>query len=183
VSWPWPGPGTASAAGTAPRAAVGNDWALVATIRAEISRLVRRSVARPSELAFYLCHAPWRAARRPDEGRGNPLVRGRVLPCRKERGGLDHYQVRLYKAWYRYLTLAMLALAWLAVTRAQLAEPSGPSTGSELLTSADEIRRMFTALCGPPPDHQHARHWSRGRHQHQERARDCRYQRQRLQDH
>jgi SRSO17 transposase len=37
--------------------------------------------------------------------------------------GLDHYQVRLYKAWYRYVTLAMLALAWLAATRAELAAP------------------------------------------------------------
>jgi SRSO17 transposase len=36
----------------------------------------------------------------------------------KNETGLDHYQVRLYKAWYRYVTLAMLALAWLAVTRA-----------------------------------------------------------------
>jgi SRSO17 transposase len=34
------------------------DWALFATTRPEISLLVRRSVARPSELAFYLCHTP-----------------------------------------------------------------------------------------------------------------------------
>ena len=38
----------------------------------------------------------------------------------------DGPEVRLYKAWYRYLTLAMLALAWLAVTRATLAEPEEP---------------------------------------------------------
>ena len=42
----------------------------------------------------------------------------------KNEAGLDHYQVRLYKAWYRYVTLAMLALAWLAVTRAALADPT-----------------------------------------------------------
>ena len=34
------------------------DWALVATSRPEISLLIRRSTARPSELAFYLCHTP-----------------------------------------------------------------------------------------------------------------------------
>ena len=34
------------------------DWALFATTRPEISLLVRRSVSRPSELAFYLCHTP-----------------------------------------------------------------------------------------------------------------------------
>ncbi len=35
----------------------------------------------------------------------------------KNVAALDHYQVRLYPAWYRYVTLAMLALA---VTRASL---------------------------------------------------------------
>jgi SRSO17 transposase len=34
--------------------------------------------------------------------------------------GLDHYQVRQYLAWYRHITLAMVALAFLAVTRARL---------------------------------------------------------------
>jgi hypothetical protein len=43
---------------------------------------------------------------------------GECFQAGKNEAGLDHYQVRLYKAWYRYITLAMLALAWLAVTRA-----------------------------------------------------------------
>jgi SRSO17 transposase len=34
------------------------DWALVASVRPEISLLIRRNVSRPSELAFYLCHTP-----------------------------------------------------------------------------------------------------------------------------
>jgi SRSO17 transposase len=29
---------------------------------------------------------------------------------------LDHYQVRRYDAWYRHITLSMLAAAFLAVT-------------------------------------------------------------------
>ncbi|KOG49562.1 endonuclease DDE, partial [Streptomyces virginiae] len=32
--------------------------------------------------------------------------------------GLDHYQVRLYHAWYRHITLAMAALAALTAVRA-----------------------------------------------------------------
>jgi hypothetical protein len=72
----------------------------------------------------------------------------------------------------------MLALAWLAVTRASLADGN-----DNLVTLANEIRRMFTALCGPAHDGQHARRWSRQRHCHQERARHCHYQRQRQQDH
>jgi hypothetical protein len=78
----------------------------------------------------------------------------------------------------------MLALAWLAVIRADLAEPAEPGrAGSQLVTSANEIRRMFAMLCGPPPQPQHARRWSRWRHRHQERSRHCHYQRQHQQDH
>jgi SRSO17 transposase len=38
--------------------------------------------------------------------------------------GLDHYQIRQYGAWYRHVTLAMTALAFLAVSRAQLTDPT-----------------------------------------------------------
>jgi SRSO17 transposase len=38
--------------------------------------------------------------------------------------GLDHYQVRQYGAWYRHITLAMAAHAFLVVTRAQLTDPT-----------------------------------------------------------
>jgi len=34
--------------------------------------------------------------------------------------GLDHYEVRHYLSWYRHITLAMLALAYLAVVRSRL---------------------------------------------------------------
>jgi SRSO17 transposase len=34
----------------------------------------------------------------------------------KNETGLDHYQVRTYHAWYRHITLSMLAAAFLAVT-------------------------------------------------------------------
>lgn len=34
----------------------------------------------------------------------------------KGEAGLDHYQVRRYRVWYRHATLAMLAHAFLAVT-------------------------------------------------------------------
>jgi SRSO17 transposase len=38
--------------------------------------------------------------------------------------GLDHYQVRQYLAWHGHVTLAMTALAFLAVTRAQVTDPT-----------------------------------------------------------
>jgi SRSO17 transposase len=36
----------------------------------------------------------------------------------KNEAGLDHYQVRTWRAWYAHITLAMLAAGWLTVTRA-----------------------------------------------------------------
>jgi SRSO17 transposase len=87
--------------------------------------LARRSVSDPNELAYYVCFAP------ADTSLAT-LVR--VAGCRwrveeafelaKGEVGLDHYQVRQYGAWYRHVTLAMVALAFLAVTRAQLTDPT-----------------------------------------------------------
>lgn len=44
--------------------------------------------------------------------------------------GLDHYQVRLYRAWYRHITLAMAALAYLTAIRATEATKGALSTTS-----------------------------------------------------
>ena len=47
----------------------------------------------------------------------------------KNETGLDHYQVRRYRAWYRHITLSMLAHALLAVTaRARRPEPGPPGS-------------------------------------------------------
>ena len=48
----------------------------------------------------------------------------------KNETGLDHYQVRKYTAWYRHVTLSMLAHAFLAVTaHAARPEPPRPPAG------------------------------------------------------
>ena len=44
----------------------------------------------------------------------------------QDKAGLDHYQVRRYRAWYRHVTLSMLAHAFLAVT-AHAARPRRPT--------------------------------------------------------
>ena len=41
-----------------------------------------------------------------------------MLQTAKNEVGLDQYQVRRYDAWYRHITLALLAHAYLAVTAA-----------------------------------------------------------------
>jgi SRSO17 transposase len=39
----------------------------------------------------------------------------------KDQVGLDHYQVRRYDAWYRHVTLVLVAEAFLTAVRAQAA--------------------------------------------------------------
>jgi SRSO17 transposase len=108
------------------------DWALIETAAADRWLLARRSL-RPGEkgdleLAYFLCYAP-RPVTLPE------LVavagaRWAVEDCfaeAKNETGLDHYQVRGYRAWYRHVTLSMLAHAFLAVTaRARRAGPGRP---------------------------------------------------------
>jgi SRSO17 transposase len=44
--------------------------------------------------------------------------------------GLDHYEVRKWPGWYRHITLALLAHAFLVVTRAQTtSDQTGPARG------------------------------------------------------
>jgi SRSO17 transposase len=81
--------------------------------------LARRSIKDPAEIAYYICFGPRRAT----------LIdlawiagsRWHVEECfqqAKGEAGLDHYQVRTWRAWYAHITLSMLALAWLAAARA-----------------------------------------------------------------
>jgi SRSO17 transposase len=85
--------------------------------------LARRSLTRNSkgehELAYYLCCAP--TATTDDELIRVAGARWAVEECfqtAKTEIGLDHYQVRRYDAWYRHITLALLAHAYLSVTAA-----------------------------------------------------------------
>ena len=104
------------------------DWTriqLAAPATAGMARwlLVRRRRA-DGELAFYACYGP---AATPLVG----LVRVAGTRWAVEEGfeqakgevGLDHYEVRKWPGWYRHITLALLAHAFLAVTRAQATSP------------------------------------------------------------
>lgn len=77
--------------------------------------LARRSISDPTEIAYYICYAP--AAATLDELIAVAGSRWTIEECfqtAKGEVGLDHYQVRTYPAWYRHVTLAMLAHAYLA---------------------------------------------------------------------
>ena len=91
--------------------------------------LIRRSIAQPHELAFYLTHAtdgtaladlvqvagarwtieacfPPRTGLRPAGDPGVEVAKGEV--------GLERYEVCSWTGWHRHVTLAMLAHAYLA---------------------------------------------------------------------
>jgi SRSO17 transposase len=104
------------------------DWTRVALAPPAAAGMARWLLVRRSrgdgELAFYACFAP----------SDTPLIGlVRVAGARwaveegfeqaKGEVGLDHYEVRRWPGWYRHVTLALLAYAFLAVTRAQAAGP------------------------------------------------------------
>jgi SRSO17 transposase len=84
-----------------------------------IRRCLIRNAKGEHELACYLCAAPAGTA---DEElirvAGSRWGIEECFQTAKNETGLDHYQVRRYDAWYRHITLAMLAHAYLAVTAA-----------------------------------------------------------------
>jgi SRSO17 transposase len=90
--------------------------------------LVRRGLADPTDLAYYVCYGPV-ATSLADLVRvaGARWAIEECLEEAKGEVGLDHYEVRRWDGWYRHVTLCLLAHAVLAVTRAT-AEKGGPRT-------------------------------------------------------
>jgi SRSO17 transposase len=85
--------------------------------------LVRRSIEKPEELAYYVVFCPVDT-----ELQELVQVAGRrwtieeSFEITKDEVGLDEYEVRRWTGWYRHITLAMLAQAYLTVTRYYAAE-------------------------------------------------------------
>jgi SRSO17 transposase len=150
------------------------DWAWVA-IHDDTpgchSLLIRR--ASDGELAFYRCWTPqpvplttlirvagarWSVEEAFQQGKGQV--------------GLDHYQCRQWKAWYRFTTLAMLALAMLtAVAAVGTASPDGL-----IASTVPEIRRLLNLLVlAKTPDISLALRWSLWRRRHQATAMTSHY--------
>ena len=151
------------------------DWAYVpysgAAAGFQCALLVRRSVAKPTELTFYLTHAP----------EGTTLAElVRIAGTRwsieslfeqaKGEVGLDHYEVRSWVGWHRHITLAMLGLAYLAVVRKAAAGGCGlrkprrrpaaahgsrgqaPALASGLdATAQTRCRPALVSVAPPPP--------------------------------
>src|SRR5215218_8368752 len=140
--------------------------------------LVRRN-RRTRELAFYHCWTP-----RPVSLATLVRVAGRrwTIEERFQTGkglvGLDQHQVRRWRSWYRWTTLAMLAHAFLVVLAATDRSRHPPPSGLISLT-CNEVQHLFaTLLTHPAGDLSHRLRWSLWRRRHQARARTCHYRRQ-----
>ncbi len=118
------------------------DWAVIASDQPDHQYMIRRSID-DGELAFYHCYNPHR------EPIGELVhVAGRRWPVEecfatgKGHVGLDNYQVRLYHAWYRHITLAMLAHTFLAILahrhRAKKGDPLQATQRSALTPPATD---------------------------------------------
>lgn len=109
--------------------------------------LVRRSIATPTELTFYLTHAP--------EGTtlaelvrvaGTRWAIESLFEQAKGEVGLDHYEVRSWVGWHRHVTLAMFALAYLAAVRQAAAGGCAPGEPRCRPAAADDARGQAPAL-------------------------------------
>lgn len=109
------------------------DWAWIEIVADGHRHLLIRRNPSSGELAFYLSWSPQRMPL-------SKLVRvtetrwciKECFQAAKGQVGLDHYQVRHWTAWHRHITLAMLALAFLATlaadaTPARTAQPNRPA--------------------------------------------------------
>ncbi|MEU0820860.1 IS701 family transposase [Streptomyces mirabilis] len=155
------------------------EWAVVDLTGPGTSQLLIRRNPSTSELAFYRCYSPMPVPL-------SKLVRVAGSRWRVEEffqsgkglAGLDEHQVRRYVSWSRWVTLAMLAHAFLAVVRADEHTRHTPSGDLVPLTS-NEIQRLFIALVvRPVHDVAHRLGWSHWRRRHQARSRACHYRRQ-----
>ena len=110
------------------------DWARVALTRPGwpgrgFWLLARRRLS-DGELAFYACFGPARTSLAElVRVAGSRWAVEECFQAAKDQVGLDHYQVRRYDAWYRHVTLTMIALAFLAAVRAQAATSSRAGAG------------------------------------------------------
>lgn len=140
--------------------------------------LLIRCNRRTGELAFYRCFSPRRV----------PLatlvrVAGRrwtieeSFQTSKGQTGLDEHQVRIWRSWYRWTTLVMLAHLFLAITT--VAERARPTPVGLIPLTLNEIRHLFVRLVVQRTDDITAfLRWSWWRRRHQYHAQQAHYQRQ-----
>jgi len=123
-------------AGAGPKGPRWHDWARVRLARLQLTAeerrwerwpLVRRSRSDPAELASYAACAPAGTSRQTlARVAGQRWRIEQSFALAKGEVGLDQHEVRRRDGWYRHMTLAMFARAYLAVPRARVLATSLP---------------------------------------------------------
>jgi SRSO17 transposase len=116
------------------------------------SLLIRRSLSKPDDLTPYLCFAPAGTTLT-----DLVLVAGtrwqveQSFEMAKQEVGLADYELRSFKGWYRHITLACLAHAFLAVLRTQGLDPldelqkKGPSAINTTPLTSFKLKRNLSS--------------------------------------
>ena len=156
------------------------DWAWLATDpgRPGCRWLLIRRNRRTGELAFYRCYSP-----RPVplailvKVAGTRWTTEENFQAGKGLAGLDEHQVRRWDSWYRWTTLAMLALAFLSIAAAT--EHASPAPQDQVPLTRNEIAALFAALIiDPVKDARHRLRWSAWSRRRKHRDKTRHYQRQ-----
>ncbi len=107
--------------------------------------LARRSVADPTELAYYFCGGPPATTLEAlVHVAGSRWAIEDSFEAAKGEVGLDQYEVRSWRGWYRHVTLALFAHAFLAVVRAQAAPTALAHAGAHALVKKRLPRSRHT---------------------------------------
>ncbi|MEV6162018.1 IS701 family transposase [Streptomyces sp. NPDC052052] len=160
------------------------DWAVIdlADPTPGSRQLLIRRNRTTGELAYCRCYSP----------RPMPLAelvrvagsRWRVeefFQAGKGLAALDEHQVRRYLSWSRWVTLAMLAHAFLVAVRAD-EHARKPTPDGLIPLTCNEIQHLFVVLVvRPVHDTAHRPGWSAWRRRHQARSQTSHYRRQAVQ--
>jgi SRSO17 transposase len=114
--------------------------------------LIRRNRQDPDDMAYYVVFGP-ATTRLATLARvaGRRWTVEECFEVAKQEVGLDDYEVRSWQGWYRHITLAMLALAFLVAMRVKL-NASPPQSGDDAPSrplvgfSVCEIRHLISRL-------------------------------------
>src|SRR3982751_4005414 len=94
--------------------------------------LVRRHPSKPDKLAYYVVFGPADTSLATlARVAGRRWAIEECFEVAKQEVGLADYEIRSRHGWYRHITLAMLALAFLAAMRVRLKAAAAPVTTSD----------------------------------------------------
>lgn len=149
--------------------------------------VARRSITCPAERAYYHAYAlATTTLEQLVRVAGTRWVIETCFEQAKGEVGLDHYQVRTWAGWYRHVTLALFAYAYLVATRlvavrantsahtpADALHEAGANPANLIPLTVPEVRRLHNALAESKYEREHRQRWSYWRRKHQASAKQC----------